>query len=361
MFRYRSQSESPLVVAVVLVGCWAVNPVPVAPADEDKPPELTYRELRGPVGPIRHLAFSPDGKLVAAGAGDSSVITVWDAATGNEQVRFQLPVSSYGFRVAFSADGRTLLSEGREDEKIRTWDVDREGKTPGRLGKQVREFKQPGEALKPKGFSSYFLAFSPDARRAAFFRLGTPYGIKVVETATGKTVSEVDTGEDSRGAAFSPDGKILAVHGLTGGLRLIDPAKGKVLRQLRDPNPRKGGAFAFTVFSPDGKSLATGGHIDDKLHVWDVGKGKESFQLTCGGFFTSASFSPNGILLATSSTDGIALYNLTREKEQRKLAPPDRLDYVVFAPDGQRLAVAGAKGNVYLYETPSTPAEKKDK
>jgi WD40 repeat protein len=72
----------------------------------------THREvraLRGEVRYLRSVVFSPDGQFVAAAGGDAFLRT-WDTATGQEVQSLRGHSDSYLYDVAFSRDGRTLVS-----------------------------------------------------------------------------------------------------------------------------------------------------------------------------------------------------------------------------------------------------------
>ena len=69
---------------------------------------------------VSSVAFSPDGKTLAAGYEDGRVL-LWEVITGKERAEFvghRGPVTS----LAYSSDGRTLVS-GSKDTLVMVWDV----------------------------------------------------------------------------------------------------------------------------------------------------------------------------------------------------------------------------------------------
>lgn len=92
-----------------------------------------HRELKISEGGARHVSFSPDGQLVAAGCHDKK-IRFWNIETGSRVltlVGHSAPVSCG----AFSPTGRTFISctGDYKDPDVRVWDVSRYVKDPLRV------------------------------------------------------------------------------------------------------------------------------------------------------------------------------------------------------------------------------------
>jgi len=81
--------------------------------------ELLRFEAMSP-GAVACVAFSPDGKTLAAGLTDRTV-RLWEVATGKERRRFQ-GHGNQVLSVAFSPDGKRLAS-GSQDTTVLVWDV----------------------------------------------------------------------------------------------------------------------------------------------------------------------------------------------------------------------------------------------
>jgi hypothetical protein len=279
---------------------------------------------------ISKLVFSPDGKLLAVGSLQDATISICDVAAVKEKLRLQLPRKNYGYEMVFSADCRTLVVSGREDAMFRTFDVV--------TGKQLREVHRP---------TAQFLAFAPGGKRAVCYDYRAA-AVEVCDVETARIVWKSDNlhlGPRMMGvnaAAFSSDGKLLALHGGNGEVELWNADNGRTVRVLRANPNGGGGAFKFIVFSPDSKLVAGGGHTDDSLHVWAVATGKERLRMKAKqqyGYAVAAAFSADGTWMAHASMDGFFLYDL---REGKGLLPLEGMGGI-FSPDGATLAVPTQK------------------
>ena len=91
-------------------------------------PTLLGQPLTGPTNPVRSVAFSPDGKTLAAGSDDNKV-WLWNVTDPAHPSRLGQPLTGPTgsvYSVAFSRDGKTLAA-GSADNKVWLWNVDRPG------------------------------------------------------------------------------------------------------------------------------------------------------------------------------------------------------------------------------------------
>src|SRR2546426_5834492 len=94
-------------------------PKPQSAASPLAPGELVSSMMDREIVAGEGSAFSPDGRLGARGHG--RVVRVWDIATGEDTAEF-LGHTSDVSSLAFTADGRSLVSGGR-DGAIRVWNL----------------------------------------------------------------------------------------------------------------------------------------------------------------------------------------------------------------------------------------------
>ncbi|HVK09463.1 MAG TPA: LpqB family beta-propeller domain-containing protein, partial [Gemmataceae bacterium] len=142
---------------------------------------------------IRAVALSPDGGLLAVGGRmwrGMAGVKVFDGRTGKELTT--LDVGGSVNAVAFTPDGRTLAAVGA-DSAVRRWDV----QTWKPLGIPV---SLPGEALA--------VAYSPDGRRLA---VGGRDGLLRLMRADNTVVALEAPSVNVTALTLSPDGTRLAV------------------------------------------------------------------------------------------------------------------------------------------------------
>jgi WD40 repeat protein len=116
------------------------------------------------------LAFSPDGKLIASG-GPEGTVMVWDAATGKVLFALRGHTGSVA-SVAFSGDSRRLAT-GSSDHTVKIWDT--------LVGQEVLTLRGHEEPVSS-------VAFSPDGRYLASASAsalpGQPGQVKIWDAGT---------------------------------------------------------------------------------------------------------------------------------------------------------------------------------
>ena len=153
-------------------------------------------------------------------------------------------------------------------------------------------------------------------------------------------------------ATFSPDGTRLATVGDEGTFKLWDVATGGCLLE----RPAHRGDAVIVRFTPDGRSLLTGGRKDGLLKLWDLARGVESRTVRAHATdFEGAVVSPDGTFVATTGSGMIRLWDLARlSLVAEGWRGHDPVQGAVFSRDGKTLAVASeGTRRVLVLDVPS--------
>jgi WD40 repeat protein len=341
MHRFFSRAVTMALLALV----WGLI-VPPSRAQQQPAPEAI--RLEGPRSPLWSVAFSPDGKRLAAGGQDG--LWLWDVADRREHLRLPYEVHFRGPRsVAFLADGKTLAvvyHDKEEKSGLRLYNL--EG------GKQT-------ELLAPTRDPIFDFAFTPDGKSlvgSTFLRLSQ------FDAATGKELAVFPDAHRCRlsSLALAPDGKTMVSGDTCGRVVLWDFAERKPVAVLREvAAPFEDPAIPYTLaYSPDGKSIAAGFGVG-QIRLWDAAERKERLRLPLKPLsgqelqVAVVAFSPDGKFLAAGAkTDGpefldvVQMYEtgsgkLTAELRSGRLGKGS-VESLAFAPDGKLLATAGNDG-----------------
>jgi WD40 repeat protein len=299
------------------------------------------RSLTGHPAQVSAVAFNRDGTRLATVSQDGTA-KVWDPTTGKDLFALLCPHAGRVAAAALSPDGTRLATAG-EDKTLKVWEV--------ASGKKVWSGAHDG----PVGC----LAWSPDGDRLASGGRAEAGGssvlsvfgsggraVRVWAAQTGRSVLALAHGWGVTDLAFSPDGKRLASAGWDQTIKVWDTASGKeVFTQAGH-----GSVVTGVAFSPDGKRLASTGW-DETVRFWDAGSGSETAARKGQvGFATGVAFSPDRTHVAGVVGSAVKVCDLTLDPEAFAWREPVAPFFdAAFSPDG-RLLAAAALGDLKVWD-----------
>ena len=276
------------------------------------------------------LRFSPDGKTLACGIGDT--VTLWDSATGEQKATLTNETIDVNNYLSFSPDGETIVCVNWEGT-VSLWDpiTAKHKKTISEQKKFTRT-----AALSPDGKT-----IATGCENGAVYLRDLNTG-ELKSTLTGHT-ADVDN------LGFSPDGKTLASASYVDNtICLWDVETGEHKRTLTGHTWDIRGI----AFSPDGKTIVSGG-ADDSIRFWDVHTGNQKHIITGHtDWVASVAFSPDGKLIATGYESRNIRFSDVNTGQPVKTFDgfKDWIPSIVFTRDGKTL-VCGSGENIHILDS----------
>lgn len=303
-----------------------------------RPEPATPTELKRVLaqGPVRSVAYSSNGRYIAAAAGADVIL--FERDTGN-------PVHTFAGRhatalvtsLAFAPDGRHIVSATDYGELV-VWDV--ETKTCHVL--------QEGRS-KTDGYSSEMsfksVCYSPDGHQIAVASWGS--GVVIWDARSRQQAHRLNAPFPLNAVAFSPDGLHIATAS-DQEVRLWDSSDGAYRRTLPHSHDRFNTAVAF---SPSGELAWCRGQSQEvnTISLWDrktdrvrtIPGGDENGVQASG---SQLAFSPDGRTLAVGEwTKGrernrVRLFDVASGTLSGTILCPEQINSIAFSPDGRELA-----------------------
>ncbi|MFD7428196.1 trypsin-like peptidase domain-containing protein [Streptomyces sp. NPDC059818] len=328
-------TTNPDLASLLAIEAHRLNPAEESTASLYKAAELRLkRRLPGRNEVFKAVAFSPDGRTLAAGSVKGrSPVRLWDAVTGRSRGGFTGPPADVT-SLSFSPDGRSLASTRDKDAVV--WDMaDRESRT---ILKGDREVPVTS------------VTFSPDGKTLVIVAGNGTVKLWDVATESLRTLSGLLI---RNSPVFSPDSKALAVvNSLNDRLEIVDVESGETRRTLGGSIRTWGEDYSAVAFSPDGRSLATGSE-NGIVRLWDTANGKSRQELRGHDDVVNAvAFSPDGERLASAGGDRtVRLWHTTSGKAEGTLTDYSGAVWALaFSPDSRTLASGSQDAKIRLWD-----------
>jgi WD40 repeat protein len=386
-------AQAQVILAPAPIQTGNLPPQEPLPADARKPDQI----LRvGHTQSVQALAFSPDGKWLASGGYDKSII-VWNLSSGREEFHLGgLPVPQAPLEarsqslnkqaisgLAFNSDGTRLVSV-EVSGTVKVWNL---------------HSRKTLFAIHPPRVHYYggTITFSADGKSllVPVEKRGankTETAIGFYDAETGKSIRTIPTNWDFVSAIVpTKDGRLIAAGTVgadddddpSGSVQVFDMASGEAQRTYPvvvsaiSPDGQWMSSFESTgifhpvlwnlsggkrvhdltptnasrvIFRPDGQEVAVTHGDSEAVDFVSTSSGKITKSLPGGGYgLGTAAYSADGRLLAAGSYSfgTIKVWDLASLKERVTLYGQSPVQSVTFSPDGKLLAATSGELRVW--------------
>jgi WD40 repeat protein len=324
------------------------------------------RPFAGATAPLRSVAISKNGALVAAGGADQTV-RVYQFADSKEIGSFK--VAGEVRTISFTPNNLALVASSA----AKTLQAVEVPFTPGQP--LAQEFLKPVQSFTPADVLGDFIIAGDSA---SIYSAGADKAMHVWKLASPAPTRNFAYGTAVDAVAFQPNGTLLGAAGHDGKVRFFDLVKNaqakeisahiRMVQKNNVPQP----VYSLT-FSPDGKQLLTSSY-DNSIKLWEVASGnliREFKPYTLKDFekghqepVYTAALSPDGKFIASGSSGlerTIKIWNVGDGSVARDLANPNYKTAPMFPPTSHPGAVTNlrfTKDGKYLISVGDAPGNK---
>lgn len=325
--------------------------------------KLNKEPINGHSNPVYPTAFSPDGRYLASGSKDSSVV-FWAMESQQSPQALTKPLKEHTAwvdAVAFSPDG-SILASASDDYAVILWDAS--------------DPKEPRKLSTLSGHTQWIasVAFSSDGNTLASG--SADYTVILWNVSDPKKPRKIGTPLAAPGnifsVAISKDDSILAVGSGEGSFTLwnvSDPKNPVQLSQTYNYGENPSGVYALAFSPSDDRLLAVGG--GNSIGLWDISDPKnpvmfgeepitkfsEGESPFSNGYIYSVAFSADRKTLASSSSNFLILWDVSNPEKPAELASRSigssglTINSIAFNPaDGTKLVTGGMDGSITYWD-----------